>query len=469
MNLPRYWAEGMPPKLRLLIIEDSDDDAKLVEREFGTNGFAIECVRVDTREGLEAALADKVWDIAISDFVMPHFSGLDALKVIKDHGLDIPFIVVSGKMGEEVAVKVMKAGAHDYILKGNLSRLIPAVERELLDAQARRDRKEAERKLVLTRFSFENSSEPIFWITPDARFFDVNDAACRHLGYSREELLALSVHSLDNDYDEKRWDEHFADLRERGTLRFESTHHGKDGREIPVEVVANYLRIGEDEWNCAFVRDIANQKQAENKIRALLAEKELLLKEVHHRIKNNMNTIKGLLSLQVAAEKNPSAAASLRDAEGRVQSIMMLYDRLYCTDNYRELSVKDYLVPLTQEIIGSFPVACRVRLSTEIDDCILNVQFLTPLGILVNELLTNMMKHAFSGRDDGHVLLSVALKDGRLIAVLEDDGIGLPESVTLKNSTGFGMMMVGMLIEQLSGDIRIERNHGTRFTIAFDI
>jgi signal transduction histidine kinase len=141
--------------LRLLIIEDSEDDTLLLVRELTKNGYNLDCERVDTPEGMQSALAAGGWDVVISDFVMPHFSGLDALQVLKKSGIDIPFIIVSGKIGEETAVEAMRAGAHDYILKGNLARLSPAIEREIAEAENRRKRRQADDELALLHKSLE--------------------------------------------------------------------------------------------------------------------------------------------------------------------------------------------------------------------------------------------------------------------------------------------------------------------------
>jgi two-component sensor histidine kinase/ABC-type amino acid transport substrate-binding protein len=215
--------------------------------------------------------------------------------------------------------------------------------------------------------------------------------------------------------------------------------------------------------------DITEQKKAQERINMLLKEKELLLQEVHHRIKNNMNTIKGLLALQITAEENPSAAASLRDAESRVQSMIMLYDRLYFTENYREMSVKDYLQSLADEIAGSFPNRSILKIETDIEDFILNVNLLTPLGIIVNELITNMMKYAFPGRDSGVLIITAASRNDHVKIAVQDNGVGIPESVDFHNSSGFGLELVSMLTEQIGGNIRIERNEGTKFILEFDV
>ncbi len=137
----------MSTPLRLLIIEDSEDDALLLERELTRNGYELYSERVDTPEAMKSALATNTWHLVISDFVMPHFSGLDALRILQESRRDIPFIIVSGKVGEESAVEAMRAGANDYIIKGNLARLTPAIEREIRDVDDRSKCRRAEEQL----------------------------------------------------------------------------------------------------------------------------------------------------------------------------------------------------------------------------------------------------------------------------------------------------------------------------------
>ena len=130
--------------IRVLIIEDSEDDLLLVLREFKRGGYEPIYTRVETRETLEEALKSQPWDIIISDYTMPRMTGLMALDIVQNSLLDIPFIIVSGNVGEDIAVAAMKAGAHDYLMKDNLTRLIPAIERELRESEVRWARKRAE-------------------------------------------------------------------------------------------------------------------------------------------------------------------------------------------------------------------------------------------------------------------------------------------------------------------------------------
>ena len=131
----------MSRQLKVLLVEDSEDDAALLTRELKKSGIQPLVQRVETEEAMKKALAKQEWDVVIADYVLPCFSGLDAVKVLKKTGKDLPFIIVSGKIGEDTAVETMKAGAHDYIMKGNLARLLPAIERELEEAKVRQKRR----------------------------------------------------------------------------------------------------------------------------------------------------------------------------------------------------------------------------------------------------------------------------------------------------------------------------------------
>lgn len=137
----------MTEPLNVLIVEDSEDDAQLLVRELERGGYQVTSERVDTPETMTRALANRSWDIVFADYTMPHFSGTAALELLRKSELDIPFIFVSGTMGEDVAVEAMKAGANDYVIKGNLKRLVPAIRRELQEAAVRRQQKLAEEQL----------------------------------------------------------------------------------------------------------------------------------------------------------------------------------------------------------------------------------------------------------------------------------------------------------------------------------
>jgi PAS domain S-box-containing protein len=213
--------------------------------------------------------------------------------------------------------------------------------------------------------------------------------------------------------------------------------------------------------------DITDSKRAEEKIKSLLAEKDIVLKEVHHRIKNNMNTLRSLLSLQAGTLTEPSAVKALEDAGNRVGSMMVLYDSLYRSANFTEISIKEYFPSLINQIVFTFPNSGIVKVESDIADFMVGVTILQPLGIIVNELVTNIMKYAFRGRAAGLISVSASLNGSTARVIIQDDGNGMPEAVDFQNSTGFGLMLVGALTEQIGGSIRIERGKGTKIILEF--
>ncbi len=175
--------------IRVLVVEDSEDDAQLIVRELRRGGYTVEFERVQTKADMQAALARRPWDVVLSDYTMPQFSALGALEALKDSGLDLPFLVISGTVGEDTAIAALKAGAHDFLLKGKLARLIPAIERELREAEIRRSHREAE-----SRYQLLVEHLPIIvYVNPVDRIRGttyVSPQITSILGYQREEWLA---------------------------------------------------------------------------------------------------------------------------------------------------------------------------------------------------------------------------------------------------------------------------------------
>ena len=215
--------------------------------------------------------------------------------------------------------------------------------------------------------------------------------------------------------------------------------------------------------------DITDRKIAEQKVQSLLAEKELILKEVHHRIKNNMNTISSVLSLQAGTLSEPLAIAAIENAMARVQSMGILYDKLYRAADYAELSIRDYLPSLVDEVVANFPNNRMVAIVKNIDDFVLMTRHLQALGIIINELLTNIMKYAFKDRESGLIMVSATNIAGHVAITTQDNGSGIPATISFENSTGFGLQLVHALTQQLKGKIRIEREHGTKVILEFDV
>jgi two-component system cell cycle sensor histidine kinase/response regulator CckA len=176
--------------LRVLLIEDSDDDAELVVRTLRRGGYELTYTQVESAEAMRDALARHSWDLLISDYSMPQFSAPAALQLLHEAGIDLPFIIVSGTIGEETAVAAMKAGAHDFLMKGNLTRLIPAVARELREAAERRERRRADARFVGV---FDATAEAIIAVNEQQRIVLFNASAERIFGYTAAVLHAQQL------------------------------------------------------------------------------------------------------------------------------------------------------------------------------------------------------------------------------------------------------------------------------------
>lgn len=215
------------------------------------------------------------------------------------------------------------------------------------------------------------------------------------------------------------------------------------------------------------VTDITERKNAEARIKTLLEEKSLLLKEVHHRIKNNMATVAGLLNLQAGTLRDPVAVSALQDAANRVQSMMILYEKLYTTETVGALDLQIYLPALVDQIIQNCASPIPVEVEKQVEKMVLDVKVLQALGIIINEIITNIMKYAFVGRTEGKITIRAYRDKDWVYLEVADNGLGMDESITVEKTPGFGLMLIKILTEQLRGTIRIERNGGTKIGIAF--
>ena len=260
--------------LKLLIVEDSEDDALFIVRELTQGGFNPEAERVDNLAGLRTALERQSWDVIISDHTLPGFDSLRALEVVNSRQLDVPFIVVSGTIGEETAVKAMKAGASDYVMKSHLARLVPSIERELREARSRRAKRKAEEALrrseqELNDF-FEHASVGLQWAGPDGTILRVNQAELDLLGYEHDEYAG---HSIFEFYAEETEAKDLLRRLHAGEVvnDFEARLRCKNGTIKHVLINSNVLREnGKFIHSRCFTRDITDRKAGEQAA-ALLA------------------------------------------------------------------------------------------------------------------------------------------------------------------------------------------------------
>lgn len=202
---------------------------------------------------------------------------------------------------------------------------------------------------------------------------------------------------------------------------------------------------------------------------ALLGEKDVLLKEIHHRVKNNLQTISSLLNLQAGNIKDAEARQLFMDTRFRVRSMALIHEKLYQSHDLARIDFADYLKTLTSGLAGSFSgVAASVRISVEVEDIMLAVDSAVPCGLIVNELVTNCFKYAFAGGRSGEISVRMARAEGaRFRLSVADDGVGFPKGVNFRETESLGMQLVTTLTDQLDGDVQMTNGAGTKFEITF--
>ena len=229
--------------LQVLVVDDSEGDTQLLLDEIRQNNYDPFYQRVQTAADFVSALNRRVWDVILSDFLMPEFNGLAALKLLQETGLDIPFIVVSGTYGEDAAVDMMKAGADDFVVKENLSRLVPAIEREMEAAQTRRERNRAETAQQFLAAIVESSADAIYGKTPDGTIVSWNRGAERIFGYPAGEVVGRSVALL---YPDGRRDELIGIMEQirhgEHVGCYDTVRRHKNGQGVPVSVTVSPIK-----------------------------------------------------------------------------------------------------------------------------------------------------------------------------------------------------------------------------------
>jgi two-component system cell cycle sensor histidine kinase/response regulator CckA len=261
----------MSTLLRVLIVEDSENDATLTVHALRRGGYQVESERVQDAEALGQALDSHVWDIVISDWSMPRFSALGALLVVQERKLDLPFLVVSGTIGEETAIKALQAGAHDFVVKGKLTRLLPAVERELRKGATREAQRRAEHALRESedryRVLFAVSPVPM-WVydTTTLAFLTVNEAAVRHYGYTEQEFMAMTIADIrpEQDVQSRREAGDGPSAVDDGSSW---RHRRKDGGVLFVEIRAHDFVLQGRPTRLVLVNDVTERRRVEEALR----------------------------------------------------------------------------------------------------------------------------------------------------------------------------------------------------------
>jgi len=471
----------------ILLVEDDYATAKLTSEVIKRSGYNV--ITADSGEkAFEIAVSDEKTDLILMDIDLGSgIDGAEAAGLILEKR-NIPIIFLSNHTESETIKKVENIASYGYVVKNSggfvlqtsiemafkLFKSLDEKQKELLEhKQTRAGLKQANAALKKSRDLIEETE-----IIGKVGGWEVNIDNGK-LTWTKG---IYYIHEAELTYDptvEKGINFYTPASRPIIEQAVRQALSRNEPFDIELEIITykGNLRsvhaVGktdlENKRVYGFFQDITDRKKAEEKIKALLAEKELLLKEIHHRVKNNLNTVAGLLEMQIDTLKEPAAVDALKDARNRVLSMMLMYNKLYFSENFSVLSFKEYLSPLVDEIIGIFPNNAIVKVEKNITDFMIDSKRLPDLGIIINEIITNIMKYAFKGRNEGLITISATAIDGRAAIAIKDNGIGISESFDIDASGGFGLQLVYMLAQLIHAKIKIERDGGTKFTMEFDL
>lgn len=325
----------------------------------------------------------------------------------------------------------------------------------------------------MLRQIFDASPSALILVDADGATQLANLAAERLFGYAPGALVGVSIEQLVP----KRFRAQHPSHR-RGFFRDPAARamgEGRelfglraDGSEVPIEIGLTPIESGPRTLVLAAIIDITVHKRSEDMLRASLLEKETLLREIHHRVKNNMQVVSSLLSLQTSNVQDERYRALLEECQTRVRTMALIHEKLYSSGNLASLDGAEYLRDLVKMLARTYLVQrSDLHLDLAVEPVVLDIQVAIPVGLIVHELVTNAWKHAFAGAG-GTLRVELAPVDrDRCRLEVRDDGVGLPADLEPWRSRGLGFRMVNSLVRQLDGTLAVQRDGGTGFVITF--
>ncbi len=329
-------------------------------------------------------------------------------------------------------------------------------------------RKNAENSLQRSEKDYrdlvDNALVGIYKADQSGKILFANDSIIKMFGYnSKEEIENLNISSLYKNIGDR--DVILRTLNEDGKFKeHEVDMLKKDGTILNVLVSAS----SNGETISGMTMDITDKRKTQNQIKRSLKVKDMLLKEIHHRVKNNLMVISSLLSLQSRYIKDEASKSIFKDSQNRARSMALTHELLYQSSDLKRINFGSYVNKLTSELFSVYVTdPNKIKLDMDIDDVMLDINTAIPLGLIVNELVSNSMKHAFPNNKEGNIVIKFKLDDGNYSMIVSDNGVGFPQDYNIQNSDSLGLKIVNSLTEQIDGEIKIEISNGTKFIIKF--
>lgn len=368
---------------------------------------------------------------------------------------------------------MMLTGVVLYLMINHMQKVIKNIDQSYKDLK-RKDKN----RLAPYEFALDNSVDAIYWFTLDARFVYVNNAACEMLGYTKDEMLDMSLEEIDINFDRNSAQVCMLNIKNTKDWTLETTQQKKDGRIIQIEVSGHGFVYEGQDYICAFGRDLTQRLSYRNKITIInqelqksLDEKEILLKEIHHRVKNNMEIISSLLAMQYRRVKDDEVKYILKQSRSRINTMALVHEFLYLGENLAYINLEDYIKRLVEDIKELY-VSNNTYLEVDlnIDQLIFSTNRCIQVGMVLHELCVNALKYAFKEHRENLLCLHINKIKDTIHLKIRDNGEGLKNINCLYKSDSIGMQLIHSIVEdQLDGKIEFKNNKGLECNIFFPV
>ena len=488
--------------LRVLIIEDYEEDALLLQRQLSRAGYAVDALRIETERQLLDALAHPTpWHLVLADYTLPSFGARDALALMQASGADLPFIIVSGTIDEVSAVNAMRAGAHDYVLKGHLERLLPAIERELSDAARRQERLRTEAELLLAqqRFSatFNQAAVGMAHTSPDGRFLLVNQRLAEMLRTTVDKLVHLRQQDFYLSSERSVGSDEWSDLLagKRSNYRVDRTLVRTDGTTFPAQITVSLLRHdGETPTILSVIEDISARRTAERETADLmtrlinserLAAAGRMANTLAHEINNPLEALTNIFYLLGTHELRPESRDLVEIASREIERVGHITRSNLSF--YRKIpgrtldlrSLLDEVVQLFHSRAAQYKIELRTRYRPGIE-----VAHYDPS---LRQVFANLVGNALEAMEltGGHITVRARLRGNSAIITVSDNGHGIDSAhlraifepfFTTKGErgSGLGLWVTRGIVEEQGGRLELRSatrgaHHGTTIRITLPV
>ena len=360
-----------------------------------------------------------------------------------------------------------------YIIINNMEKVLKKIDKSYNELK----RKDLIR-IAPYEFSLDNSVDSIHWLSLDGKFLYVNESTCKQEGYTKEEFMDMYLEDIDPSFNRESSKKCMQDIKDTENWRLESTHKRKDGTIYPVEVSGHAFTFDGKVYICAFARDITQRLEDKNNITNInlalqksLDEKEILLKEIHHRVKNNMEIISSLLNMQARRSNDKKFKDAMKQSRSRIHTMALVHEFLYLGENLADIHAQDYIKRLIEDIKELYiSQNTKLDVDLDIDNLIFSANRCIQVGMVLHELCVNSLKYAFEENRKNLLCIHINKIDENINIKIRDNGDNKIDITNLQKKDSIGLQLIHSIVDfQLHGKIEFKINKGLECNIIFPL